>query len=339
MPVSDIITRQYISQPPVFSDIFNFLVYGGKKVIDPGALIEADTRLSAVLSSTDLRNGTQEVVRDILKSSVIRQDDRQCYLLLGIENQTQIDYGMPARVLLYDGMEYNHMMKLLKDGCKPWPKGTPITSSLPRDRRLKPVITAVAYFGLEPWDGALSMHDILDFPDDMTRRLVPDYPLNLIQAAFLSEEDLRKFSTDFSLVGRILGCARDKRKLCELIEKNKQIQGIDGLTAQFVDRVTGAHLPLDNTKETFDMRTAFDELKDDYKEEGRQKGIQEGRQIGRQEGRQEGRQDELSDNIFRTIRYQMKRNLSHADLVDTLIGTFEISKPEAERWIQKVNLA
>ncbi len=75
----------------------------------------------------------------------------------------------------------------------------------------------------------------------------------------------------------------------------------------------------------------MEELKDDYREEGRQIGIQE--------GRQEGRQEELSDNIIRTIRYQMKRNLSHADLVDTLIGTFEISKPEAERWIQKVNLA
>ena len=35
--------------------------------------------------------------RDILKSAVIKQDEKMSYVLLGIENQTDVHYAMPVR--------------------------------------------------------------------------------------------------------------------------------------------------------------------------------------------------------------------------------------------------
>lgn len=44
--------------------------------------------------------------RDILKSAVIKQDDVAAYILLGLENQSDIHYAMPVRNNIYDALQY-----------------------------------------------------------------------------------------------------------------------------------------------------------------------------------------------------------------------------------------
>ena len=44
--------------------------------------------------------------RDVLKSAIIKQDDEAAYILLGIENQTDIHYAMPVRNMIYDALQY-----------------------------------------------------------------------------------------------------------------------------------------------------------------------------------------------------------------------------------------
>ena len=44
--------------------------------------------------------------RDILKSAVVMQEDEAAYILLGIENQTDIHYAMPVRNMIYDALQY-----------------------------------------------------------------------------------------------------------------------------------------------------------------------------------------------------------------------------------------
>ena len=320
MPGFDSVTRNYISQPHVFADIFNYLAYKGERVIESNLLAEADSRLTVVLPTASIKGGAQEGIRDVLNRTVIRRDGRQYYLLLGIENQTQIDYGMPARVFLYDALEYNHMMDLVKSRCKPYPADVPFTSSLPKDCRLSPVITAVVYFGLTRWDGPMTMHDMLDIPDDSIRQLIPDYPLNIIEAAFLSEEELRRFRSDFSLLGGILKCAHDKEKMKKLFERNKSYQRLDCLTAQVVSRLTNTNLTIDNNiQETVDMCKAFDDM--------------------REEGREEGMKNERADNILRTIHFQMEKKKPFTDIVECLTGVFGVSEGEAENWISKAVMA
>ena len=59
----------------------------------------------------------------------------------------------------------------------------------------------------------------------------------------------------------------------------------------------------------------------------------------RQESKAEGRAEEQAANIAQIIRYQLTKNISHGDLVDTLIGVFHLSADEAEQRIRQVAMA
>ena len=43
MGTADIVTKEYMRENTVFADAFNYLIYNGKKVIDPAKLIEIDS--------------------------------------------------------------------------------------------------------------------------------------------------------------------------------------------------------------------------------------------------------------------------------------------------------
>lgn len=51
-------------------------------------------------------NDLVQKYRDILKSAVVMQEDEAAYILLGIENQTDIHYAMPVRNMIYDALQY-----------------------------------------------------------------------------------------------------------------------------------------------------------------------------------------------------------------------------------------
>ena len=97
MGTVDIVTKEYMRENAIFADAFNYLIYGGKKVIDPAGLTEIDTATSAVGKEDALQK-----YRDVLKAAVIKQDEKMSYVLLGIENQTDVHYAMPVRNAIYD---------------------------------------------------------------------------------------------------------------------------------------------------------------------------------------------------------------------------------------------
>ena len=43
MGTTDVVTKEYMRENAVFADAFNYLIYDGKKVIDPAKLTEVDT--------------------------------------------------------------------------------------------------------------------------------------------------------------------------------------------------------------------------------------------------------------------------------------------------------
>lgn len=66
-------------------------------VLDPTEL--------AIIHEQDVGEIMQKV-RDVLKMCVIMKDDNNTYLLLGIENQSDVHYAMPVRVMLYNALNY-----------------------------------------------------------------------------------------------------------------------------------------------------------------------------------------------------------------------------------------
>ena len=115
MGLADTVTKAYMKENTVFADAFNYLIYGGKTVVDPALLQELDTTEIVLPFGAQDENGSQpedavQKYRDVLKSAVIKQDGEAAYILLGIENQTDIHYAMPVRNIIYDALQYGCLL-------------------------------------------------------------------------------------------------------------------------------------------------------------------------------------------------------------------------------------
>ncbi len=105
MGVKDAATTIYMQDMIVFADIFNFLIYGGRKVIIPENLHELDTRILEILyGGIKEAKYSVERIRDVLKFATIMMDGEAAYLLLAVENQSKIHYAMPVRNMVSDAL-------------------------------------------------------------------------------------------------------------------------------------------------------------------------------------------------------------------------------------------
>lgn len=98
MGLKDTATTKYMKQNNIFADIFNFFVYDGEQVIHPDSLEELDTMQIEVPYGGE-KGAEQPVQRtkDVIKSLTAMTDKRAAYLLLAIENQSNIPMRFPLR--------------------------------------------------------------------------------------------------------------------------------------------------------------------------------------------------------------------------------------------------
>ena len=174
----DDLCKNYLKKKEIFADAFNFYLYDGKQVIKPDDLIELDTNEVAKLKN----NVSFQKNRDVFKQVTIMQNDEKCYMLLGIESQSYIDYGMVVRCMLYDAISYYNQIKELENKLKnvKIKTGNEFLSKMGKAARLKPVVTLVIYFGDDEWDGVTTLHDILEDSSNEIEELIPNYKLHLI---------------------------------------------------------------------------------------------------------------------------------------------------------------
>ena len=59
MGLADTVTKVYMKENAVFADAFNYLIYGGKAVVDPAQLQELDTTEIALPFGAQDENGNQ----------------------------------------------------------------------------------------------------------------------------------------------------------------------------------------------------------------------------------------------------------------------------------------
>lgn len=107
-------TREYIGDSRVFADVFNYFIYGGQKVVKPQNLEKLD---ASTLLTVFGKNGDEEKLqryRDTLNKATLMTDDEATYIVLGIEAQTHIDYGMSIRTFLYDALQYDSQARKIK---------------------------------------------------------------------------------------------------------------------------------------------------------------------------------------------------------------------------------
>lgn len=300
MGKADVVTKEYMRNNTVFADAVNYLLYQGEAVIDPKKLQERDATELTVLFEADQKEGgkakngsgknleTKQKFRDVLKKTVIMQDDKLTYLIFGIENQTDIHYAMPVRNMIYDALQYGRQVdetaaKHRED--KDWENEQEYLSGFKKTDKLLPVITLVLHFGTEPWDGPESLHEMLTIPDPRLVPYIQDYKIHLIDPARLTEKDLEKFQ---SSLREVLGCIKysgNKEKYTNYITNNPRMS-LDPAANRVIRTVT--NIPKTRNEEeqeedNMEICKAWKDMMDEMMEKGESKGMI----IGRNEGKSE----------------------------------------------------
>ena len=171
MAEKDITEKILESYNDVFVDIVNVLLFGGKEVLVPEELEEQAPR-----SFYKADGKIREIERDVAKRWKKQKIRSAC---IGLENQTEPDADMPLRVMGYDGAEYRTQLN-------------------GKDR--SPVVTLVLYFGYKKrWNKPKNLLSCFHVPEEF-KPYVRDYEINLFEIAYLSDEKLKMFQSDFGIV-------------------------------------------------------------------------------------------------------------------------------------------
>lgn len=170
MGTKDITEKNLAAFNDVFADIVNVLLFGGKRLIDENALEVKETN-----SVYKEQGKVYEQNRDVSK---FWTQGRTQIAVLGLENQTDADPYMPMRIMGYDGALYRTQYK----------------------KSAYPVVTMVLHFGTEKrWDKARDLYGCLDIPDEL-RPYVSNYKIQIFDIAFLKDEQVQLFQSDFRIV-------------------------------------------------------------------------------------------------------------------------------------------
>ena len=198
MGEKDLSEKYLESYNDVFADILNVLLFDGKEQIKP-------SELSKTITETQYKadGKPHEQRRDIAK---IWENQKAELVLIGLENQTDVDKDMVFRVAGYDGAYYRAQ---LTDGKK----------------ERYPIATIVLYFGMDRWDGATSLYEAVSIPEEM-KAYINDYKIHVFEIAYLTEEQVNSFQSDFRFVADYFV---QRRKNKDYVPSKGTIQHVDAL--------------------------------------------------------------------------------------------------------------
>lgn len=266
MGKTDVCTKEYISNPTIFADAFNYYFFHGKQVVKPEELtVQEVTECSLTYGEENGLIVPNQKFRDVMRLWTVMTGKNATYMLLGIENQTNIHYAMPIRNMLYDALNYSSQVeeqgkihRELKDANK-----DEFLSGFKKTDKVKPVFTLVIYWGTKEWDGPRSLYEMLDVKENMRefiKEYVNDYKLHIIVPSEI--ENFEQFSTDLGYCFRYIRSSGQKDKLKKLIEEYGDIySNFDKKSGYLLECVTNTKLPKSAQKEdSINMCKAIEEM-------------------------------------------------------------------------------
>lgn len=279
---TDTILKNFWRDNTRFADLFNAVLFNGKNVIKPDELEEADTDISSIIKFNGHAETLQKIL-DVVKKSALGID----FVILGLENQQHIHFGMPLRLMVGDALgylkEYEEIAKRNKEE-KNWASTEEFLSSFKKGDRLHPMVTICVYYGEEMWDGPISLTDMLNMPEEL-RAVVNDYKMNLIQVR--ESEQLRFQNEDVSTVFEV--SRNIFKKDYEKIEDIYREREIDSELGLVIGAITESKELINHALKRkggrMNMCTALEELKREGIEQGIEQGIERGIGQGIEKGK------------------------------------------------------
>lgn len=285
-----------------FADFINACGCNGEATILPEDLREEDTKNICAQSEDSIRTTTY---RDMIRKVACGVN----FIIVGIEHQEAVNYGMPLTVMGYELGSYNkqkrHIARRNRQNRKTLKKGE-FLYGLKKEDKLYPVITFVLYTG-EDWDGAVNLKGILDFSNipEKLKKLVQDYSINLINIR--KWDDTSVFRTDLKQVFDFIRYAENKDELKNLVAKDENFANLREDTYDVIEKY-GKVKGLNKEKyKGEDGKIDMCKAMDDW--------AKEEREIGRESGLKEGHESGLSDGIQFVIENMIKEGVEDDDII------------------------
>ena len=238
----------------VFADIMNGLLFAGEQRILPEAL--ENTSIHSQYKAEDEK--VHELERDVAKYWKEKEVE---LAICGIENQSVVEKNMPFRVIGYDGTAYRSQL-------------------LEERKKILPVVTIVLYFGTDRhWSSRKKIKELMEIPRCLDM-YVNDYQMHVFEVAWLTEEQISRFHSDFKVVANFFVQKRKNRDY--IPDDPTEIRHVDEVL-KLLKVMTGDR----RYEEIFRKKKGVRSMCD-VAERLEKMGIAKGIEIGRSEGKMEG---------------------------------------------------
>ena len=234
-------------------------------------------------------------------------------ILLGLESQEHIHYAMPMRVMGYDYAVYK---KQYDSNAQKYKTAEGLNedeylSRMKKTDKFIPVITVVVYYGEKEWDGAKTLHEMLDIPEQMTK-YVNDYKMLLVEA---KENNLALHNINnrdlFSLLEILLDTELSKHEAKEKAIQYCEEHNTEKTVIMTVAGATNTKLDYNSlAKGDGRMCTVFDEI------------ARESEAVGEVRGR-----------AFGIIETGLEFGLSESDILNRLQKKLDVSLQMAQEYL------
>ncbi len=284
-------TERYLeSYNDVFADIVNVLLFAGEKKVKPEELASDGTR-----TIYKAEGNLHEQDRDIAKYWA---HGKTTFCLLGFENQTKVERNMPLRVIGYDGAAYR--------------------AQLNEKRRKYPVVSLILYFGTERrWGGPKTLKKCLRIPSEL-EPYVNDYRIQVFNIAFLTDEQVAMFESDFRIVADYFVQVRKNK---EYIPSKETIKHVDAVL-KLMSVLTNDYRFEEILHEEREVKT-MSEVLDKVEKRGERRGEERGEKRGMEEGIKQGIEYGERAKLLQLVEKKLKKGQSIEQIADALEETPE----------------
>lgn len=236
MAKKDIPSINYFKDKTRIADLLNVYLYGGNKIISPQDVSELNPILTKswwndkeLKTNVNITDVLFEVKIPVGKENDVKNADNDIQkipIIISIQNQSDISYVMPVRVINADAngyyLQWKDIERKHKREKQTWADHGEFLSKFKESDRLKPILTIVIYFGKDNWNGAKSLKEITDLkvcPLHIQNQ-IQNYSINLIEVRSFS--DVEKFTTDLREVFGFLQNDGNKQQLEKYVQEHRE---------------------------------------------------------------------------------------------------------------------
>lgn len=273
----------------VFADIVNVLLFNGKNTVCPEVLEETKVRSQYKADDNELH----EMERDVAK---YWKDREVTIALYGVENQSKAEKVMPLRILGYDGAAYRSQL-------------------LQEKKEVFPVVTIILHFGMGHWNQPKNLKKIVKVPDELDS-YVNDYKIHVFEIAWLTDEQVAMFKSDFRVVAEYFTQMRKNKKYVPSDYEVKHVDEVLKLLSVFGESERFEKLAKSRKKKGGKKRMTIGEMFEQMFVEGEK--VAEER--GEERGMERGRAKELFDSV---VNLQMNAHFTLEQALNVLGKTKE----------------